>query len=192
MTGTKRSAQLPEDGIPIIMTGTIAAGAVSGALADKREELMARFPSFFAPFSRFDYALRNREEMEAERRAVADAVSGQNPAYLLPLGKGGILKGLWDLGEASGCGLRVYMKKIPVRQETIEICEYFGWNPYEADSEGACLIAAPSALRIQPALSDRGIPNALIGMLTREKGKILDSPGRIRYINKPFISMSQS
>lgn len=33
-------------------------------------------------------------------------------------------------------------KKIPVRQETIEICEFFGINPYELISSGSMLMAA--------------------------------------------------
>jgi hydrogenase expression/formation protein HypE len=35
------------------------------------------------------------------------------------------------MAEASGVGLEIDLKKIPVRQETIEICEFFGINPYE-------------------------------------------------------------
>lgn len=39
--------------------------------------------------------------------------------------EGGIFGALWEMAEASGVGLEIDLKKIPVRQETIEICEFF-------------------------------------------------------------------
>ena len=38
---------------------------------------------------------------------------------------GGIFGALWELAEASGVGLEIELKKIPIRQETVEICEFF-------------------------------------------------------------------
>ncbi len=47
------------------------------------------------------------------------------------LGEGGVLAGLWKMAEASEIGLFADLRKIPVRQETIEICERFNLNPYK-------------------------------------------------------------
>lgn len=54
--------------------------------------------------------------------------------------EGGIFGALWEMAEASGVGLCVDLKKIPIRQETIEICEFFNLNPYQLISSGSMLI----------------------------------------------------
>ena len=47
--------------------------------------------------------------------------------------EGGIFGALWEMAEASGVGLEIDLKKIPIRQETVEVCEFFGVNPYLFD-----------------------------------------------------------
>ena len=56
------------------------------------------------------------------------------------LGVGGVLSGMWKMAEASETGLRADLRAIPVRQETIEICERLDVNPYKLLSEGAVLL----------------------------------------------------
>ncbi len=56
--------------------------------------------------------------------------------------EGGIFGALWEIAEASGVGLEIDLKKIPLKQETVEICEFFGINPYELISSGSMLMAA--------------------------------------------------
>ena len=46
------------------------------------------------------------------------------------------------MGQCSGVGLEIDLKKIPIRQETIEICEFFDLNPYKLLSGGSLLLAA--------------------------------------------------
>ena len=48
--------------------------------------------------------------------------------------EGGILSGLWKMAEASGVGLDVDLRKIPIRQETIEVCERLDVDPYKLES----------------------------------------------------------
>lgn len=47
------------------------------------------------------------------------------------------------MAEASGIGLEVDLKSIPIRQETVELCEAFRLNPYLLISSGCMLMAAP-------------------------------------------------
>lgn len=77
--------------------------------------------------------------------------------------EGGIFGALWEMAEASGVGLDIDLKKIPIRQETIEICEVYDINPYLLISSGAMLIwnrpRKPSGGRAYPGrypcISDR-------------------------------------
>ena len=52
------------------------------------------------------------------------------------MGEGGFLSALWKMAEASQVGLEMDFSKVPIRQETIEICEIFDINPYKLNSEG--------------------------------------------------------
>ncbi len=45
--------------------------------------------------------------------------------------RGGVFAALWELAEKAGVGLEIDLKKLPIRQETVEICEILGINPYE-------------------------------------------------------------
>ena len=45
--------------------------------------------------------------------------------------EGGIFGALWEFGRMSGVGLEIDLKKLPIRQETVEICEFLEINPYE-------------------------------------------------------------
>jgi len=54
--------------------------------------------------------------------------------------EGGIFGALWELGVKAGLGLIVDQSLIPIRQETVEICEYFDLNPYMLIGSGSMLI----------------------------------------------------
>ena len=55
--------------------------------------------------------------------------AGASARYLM--GEGGFLSALWKMAEASGAGLSADLRSVPIRQETIEICEIFDVNPYK-------------------------------------------------------------
>ncbi len=56
------------------------------------------------------------------------------------MGEGGFLSALWKMAEASEVGLEADFRKVPIRQETIEVCEIFALNPYKLQADGAVLI----------------------------------------------------
>ncbi len=171
----------------IIIVGTAAEGAVREALRRERGKLVRRFPYFFAPEYRLGYCERSSAEMEDTRRRILRIAHEHGLSAYVPGGWGGVMKALWDLGEAAGRGFRVDLLKIPVRQETIEICEYLGLNPYEEDSGGLIAAAAADGSGLETALRDAGVPCAVVGALTGEKAKVLRCRGHIRYIeNKGY------
>ena len=56
---------------------------------------------------------------------------------LYAMGEGGFLSALWKMAEASEVGLEADFRKVPIRQETIEVCEIFDLNPYKLQADGA-------------------------------------------------------
>ena len=74
------------------------------------------------------------------------------------------------------------MKKIPVRQETIEICEFYDLNPYEFLSGGALLMVTENGDALVEALMQEGISAAVIGMTTGGNDKIIRNQDETRYL----------
>ncbi|MFQ9346198.1 MAG: AIR synthase-related protein [Coprococcus sp.] len=91
-----------------------------------------------------------RDEIFSDR---AMEIAGRNGVSAMhPIGEGGILAALWDMAEGAGIGLSVEMKKMTVRQETIEVCEVFHLNPYQLTSTGAVLMVTPKGEELKERL----------------------------------------
>ena len=83
--------------------------------------------------------------------------------------EGGIFGALWEMAAGAGVGLEIDLKKIPVRQETIEICEYFEINPYETASGGCLLMVADKGYDLVRKLEKEHIPAQLIAKTTASR-----------------------
>ena len=99
--------------------------------------------------------------------------------------KGGILAALWDMAERYQAGLAVYLRRIPIRQETVEICEALDLNPYELLSGGCALFAADNGNDVLFQLEEAGICGAVIGKVTGGRDRLILN-GEVRsYLNRP-------
>lgn len=97
----------------------------------------------------------------------------------------GIFAGLWEMAQEAGVGLEADLRKIPVRQETIEICEVLEENPYELPSGGCLIMTAENGGALVTALSREGIPAVMIGRTTAGNDRVLYNNGHKRYLDKP-------
>ena len=164
--------------LDLVVTKGIALGAVSYLAKTRRDELLTRFsPGFIhgaADFSE-DYSVCREAEIAVEHGAAA----------MQDLSEGGIFGALWEMADGAGVGLDVALKRIPIRQETVEICEFFGVNPYQMLSTGSLLIAAADGEGLVQKMALEGIPSAVIGRTTSGKDRILRNGEEVRYLDKP-------
>ena len=164
--------------LDLVVTKGIALGAVSYLAKTRRDELLKRFsPGFIhgaADFSE-DYSVCREAEIAIEHGAAA----------MQDLSEGGIFGALWEMADGAGIGLDVALKRIPIQQETVEICEFFGVNPYQMLSTGALLIAAADGEGLVQKMALEGIPSAVIGRTTSGKERILRNGEEVRYLDKP-------
>ena len=110
-------------GQDILVTKWIGIEGTSIIAKEKEKELLERFSQAFVDTAKgFDQYL---SVLPDSRIAVEHGVSAMHDVT-----EGGIYGALWEVAEASGIGLEIDLKAIPIRQETIEICEYFELNPY--------------------------------------------------------------
>lgn len=80
-------------------------------------------------------------------------------------GEGGILTALWNLAGVHDVGFEFALRQIPVKQSTIEICEYFNLNPYRLFSEGCFILTADNGGQLTDELTREGIPGVRIGRI---------------------------
>ncbi|MDF2539357.1 MAG: hypothetical protein K0S76_2378 [Herbinix sp.] len=99
--------------------------------------------------------------------------------------EGGIFGALWEIGAASKVGLEVDLRKILLRQETVEICEYFDLNPYMLISSGCMLMVTDKANLLVDRLKAEGIPAAVIGRITEGNDRIIINQEEIRFLEPP-------
>ena len=100
--------------------------------------------------------------------------------------EGGVFGALWEVAAAGNVGLSVDLKKVPLKQETVEICEFFDLNPYQLISSGSMLIACDKGHDLVELLKREGIHSAVIGKFTDNNDKvIIYDEGETRYLEPP-------
>lgn len=122
----------------------------------------------------------------AEKSRVWKMAEEAGATALYACGEGGILSALWKMAEASQVGLNADFAKIPVRQETIEICESFDLNPYRLLSGGAILIGIPAGETLVQEYRRMGLEAAVIGQTNSGNDRLLYSGESARYLERPM------
>lgn len=105
---------------------------------------------------------------------------------------GGILCGLWKMAEASGVGMDVDLRRIPIRQETIEVCERLDVDPYKLEAKGSVLIGTAQGDALVRELETCGIHAAVIGHADSGNDRLLHSGEITRYLERPRGYLSES
>lgn len=124
------------------------------------------------------------EKIFLERLGISPEVAGHCRAFYA-MGTGGVLCAVWKMAEASGMGLEADLRKIPIRQETIEICECFDLDPYRLLSGGSVLLGTDRGREMVQLCRQKGIPAAVIGTAVKGSGRILRSGEITRYLDRP-------
>lgn len=151
----------------------------SSILAKEKEEILQRqLPNeIIETAKRFDEKLSVVPDSKVAMEIGASAMHDMT--------EGGIFGALWEMAAASGVGLTVDLKKIPLRQETIEICEVFDINPYMLISSGSLLIGTNHGYQLVQELEQAGIHAAVIGYATEGNDRIVVNGEERRYLEPP-------
>lgn len=100
-------------------------------------------------------------------------------------GEGGIFAALWNLSGAYMTGIEFTLRQIPVKQETIEVCERYDLNPYRLCSKGCAVFAAENGRTLVRALKESGIHAAVIGTVTAGIKRIIDNGEGYAFLTRP-------
>jgi hydrogenase maturation factor len=154
----------------IVMAGYAGNAGAAKLIAENEVALKNRFPGFFVDtvgtFAKDAYD-------EAAEDFLREKENIYRVAECVKVSDGGVFAALWELGESERIGFAVELKQIPVRQETIEICNYLDIDPYRLYAKGCILILAEYAERLAGDLKKAGIPAAVIGREHSEKKRVV-------------------
>ena len=157
-----KNAARPGDSV--VIWGAAGHFGVSRLIQADRERLRERFSERFL-----------RESLMAETDVYAHSIPG---AYLMhDVSYGGVYRALYELSEWSGLGMELTHENIPVRQDTIEIAEFYNMNPYclmgVGIMTGLCHEADLDILKNSPEYQEGFI--SIAGVLTEKKEKVVRS-----------------
>lgn len=162
-------------GLDVVMTKWIGLEGTMILAKEKERELLTRYP---LPL------IKAAQGFEKYLPILPEAATAlKSGVYTMhDLRNGGVFGGLWELSRSMGVGLSIDLKKIPVKQETIEICEFFDLNPYELLSGGSLLIVAPDGEDLVERLRETGVFAEVIGKTTGNNDKIVRNEEEVRFL----------
>lgn len=165
-------------GMELLLTKWIGLSGTAKIAAAKEQELTQRLPVHLIETAKtFQELTSIEQELKIAKAYGTGAV--------FPVSEGGILSALWSFADASGVGLDIELRSISVRQETIEICEFYRLNPYLLWSEGAVLMADFNAYALARELERAGIRANVIGTANAGNDRILWNEGEKGFLNRP-------
>ena len=162
-------------GMDIVATKWVGLEGTAILAREKEADLRNRYAQ---PF--IDKAKTFSRMMSIIPEAAVAVSSGASAMH--DVSEGGVFGALWELAESAGVGLEIDLKKIPIRQETIEICEYFDVNPYKILSGGCLLIATEDGNGLVMELEKANIPAVIIGKATDSNDRVLLNEEERRFL----------
>ena len=165
-------------GQEIIVTKSIGIEGTYIMATEKEEELSTRYSKEF---------IEQAKEMKNQLSIVKEAMIAKEykVTSMHDITEGGIFGALWEVGEASEVGMEIQLSKIPIKQETIEFCNYFDLNPYMLISSGSLLIVADRGNDVVDALKAKGIEATIIGKIVEDKERVVILEEEKRFLTPP-------
>lgn len=174
---TKQIAVVNAD-LDLVVAGTVGREGAAMLAAEYAKRLEERYaPSYIeAAKHLFD---------DGSMTAVADILQEKEAVSVHDVREGGIFAALWEMAAAANVGLSVDLKEIPIKQHTIEVCEYFNLNPYMLRSGGTLLLACANGARIVEQLQKAGVAAAVIGQTTSGNDRLIRYDDEARFLEPP-------
>lgn len=167
----------------VLVTGYIGARGTAILAQEYETDLLKRYPEWLV-----ERAKNFSEEFGECNISDASVINSLNAEYAESYTEFGIFEALFQMSKSLKCGLRINIKDIPIRQETIEICEELSVNPYALYSGNSMIIVCTNSGEVINRLADSNIKATLVGYTTCEDNdKILingDERSFLQHIRK--------
>lgn len=148
------------------------------AMREKEEPLSKRFvPTFLNQITNLEPQLFSERELFIAKEFGVSAMH--------QITSGGILAALWEMAESSNVGLEVDLKKMAIRQETVEVCEFCHLNPYQLTSAGSVLIFTDRGEELVSRFEEEGIQAEVLGRTTADTARVIHGGEEKRFLDRP-------
>ena len=176
--GNTRQIAVVNADLDLVVAGTVGREGAAMLAAEYAKRLEERYaPSYIeAAKHLFD---------DGSMTAVADILQEKEVVSVHDVREGGIFAALWEMAAAANVGLSIDLKNIPIKQHTIEVCEYFNLNPYMLRSGGTLLLACANGARIVEQLKNTGVQAAVIGQTTAGNDRLIRYDDEARFLEPP-------
>lgn len=165
-------------GDDIIVTKYVGLCGTAKIIRKKETELLTRYAK---PF--LEVAKNVISEISVEKEAKIAKEFGVSAMH--DVSKGGIFGAIWEMASASNIGVEISLAKIPIRQHTIEVCEFFDLNPYQLLSNGSLLICTQRGNELVELLEREKIPAAIIGKAVKGNDRVVYYGEEKRFLEPP-------
>ena len=164
--------------VDLVVAGTVGREGAAMLATEYAKRLEERYaPSYIeAAKHLFD---------DGSMTAVADILQEKEVIAVHDVREGGIFAALWEMAAAAYVGLSIDLRNIPIKQHTIEVCEYFNLNPYMLRSGGTLLLACANGARIVEQLKNVGVEAAVIGQTTSGNDRLICYDDEARFLEPP-------
>ncbi len=162
-------------GQDLVMTKWAGMEAAAILAVEKEKELHTRYSMEFLEGAQ--KMMEKLSVLEEAKIAKAFGVSAMHD-----ITEGGIFGALWEMAAASNVGVEVELKQIPMKQEIIEISEFFDLHPYQMLSGGSLLIGCNNGKKLVEEFYKAGIPASVIGKVTNSNDKVVIHEEERRFI----------
>lgn len=165
-------------GQEIVMTKWVGLEGTSIIAKNKEQELLGKFTNDF---------VKSAQDLIKYISVVKDAKIGKRVGVtsMHDVTEGGIYGALWEVAAASNVGLEIELKKIAIKQETVEVCEFYNLNPYLLISSGCMLMSTDKGNELVRALEQEGIKATIIGKVTAGKDRVVINDDETKYLEPP-------
>jgi hydrogenase expression/formation protein HypE len=162
-------------GMDIVMCGHAGIMGTVISVHENYDKLLTRYSE--------DYlrtAIRCENLIKLENQA--DIMLDNGALYTHDISSGGVYGALWELAEKYNIGIDISHDAIPILQETIEICEFTGENPYMTDGSGGVLCIIEDGEQLVEELYSKGYEANIIGRTTSDKARTITHDEEQRYL----------
>lgn len=175
-------------GCDIILYGYAALPATDDLLSDKYAQIAEKTGRVYA--DRIKYNVGSCiKALAAYEDAVLSAIKKDDPDTVIwRCGDDGVFGALWHMTAASHIGMHLDVRLIPLRQESIELCNMSDLNPYREKSDGCMILTSPCGARtveIINGVTEGKIPCVIAGYTLKGKEKLLINRDEIQYLTRP-------
>lgn len=178
--GKEKTESDLQAGNEILLCGYAGLEGTLRILDEAEAELSHRFvPTFLEKTKKL------KEKLACPEQILEVAAEGKPGLAVRQIGSGGILAALWELAEAEKIGFEVSFSKIALKQETVEICEFYQLNPYLITSAGSFLIVTDRGEESVELLKKCGVDVTRIGIVKDQNARELTGGEEVRYLDRP-------